>query len=293
MFAKNLPYEEELNMAEQSLLDPRNDFICKRIFGSMDNKDVLLAFLNRIFADARLPQLVDIQLDNPYSERDAVLEKQVIFDIKGRTTDRQHINIEMQVCNKYNTIPRTLYYWSKMFSNSLKQAESYRHLRRCVAIHIADYIFLKEAEYQHHYHHVFRVREDRMQGVLSDHLEIHFVELPKLAQLNVNIAEEAGLVNWLLFLNRIDQTYWEALSMNEPELQKAMTMLEILSQDTEARRLYEMREKYLKDEASMVEGARVEGKREIARNMVAKGMDSRMIAELTQLSEEEIKEFIQ
>ncbi|AET60577.1 PD-(D/E)XK nuclease family transposase [Paenibacillus terrae] len=27
------------------LLDPRNDFVFKRIFGSEDNKDVLLAFL--------------------------------------------------------------------------------------------------------------------------------------------------------------------------------------------------------------------------------------------------------
>jgi hypothetical protein len=31
------------------LLDPRVDFVFKRIFASESNKDVLLAFLNRIF----------------------------------------------------------------------------------------------------------------------------------------------------------------------------------------------------------------------------------------------------
>lgn len=31
------------------LLAPRVDFVFKRIFGSENNKDVLLAFLNRIF----------------------------------------------------------------------------------------------------------------------------------------------------------------------------------------------------------------------------------------------------
>lgn len=34
------------------LLDPRNDFVFKRIFGSEDNKDVLLAFLNPTFAES-------------------------------------------------------------------------------------------------------------------------------------------------------------------------------------------------------------------------------------------------
>ncbi|MDF2653129.1 MAG: hypothetical protein K0Q73_8934, partial [Paenibacillus sp.] len=37
------------------LLDPRNDFVFKRIFGSEDNKDILLAFLNRTFMETKEP----------------------------------------------------------------------------------------------------------------------------------------------------------------------------------------------------------------------------------------------
>ncbi|MNJ55017.1 PD-(D/E)XK nuclease family transposase [compost metagenome] len=48
------------------------------------------------------------------------------------------------------------------------------------------------------------------------------------------------------------QTYKE-LKMNEPTLKKAMDTLEFLSLDREARRLYEERQKYLHDEASMIE----------------------------------------
>lgn len=36
----------------RDLLDPKNDFVFKRIFGSEENKDVLLAFLNRTFQEA-------------------------------------------------------------------------------------------------------------------------------------------------------------------------------------------------------------------------------------------------
>ncbi|GAA3401171.1 hypothetical protein ACFFNY_14665 [Paenibacillus hodogayensis] len=76
--------------------------------------------------------------------------------------------------------------------------------------------------------------------------------------------------------------------MNEPALGKAMTALEYLSQDAEARRLYEMRQKALHDEASMLEGARTEGKFEVAQNMLAKGMDIATVAELTGLSAEQL-----
>nr|WP_321163441.1 hypothetical protein [Paenibacillus sp. VT-400] len=47
--------------------------------------------------------------------------------------------------------------------------------------------------------------------------------------------------------------------MNEPILKKAMDTLEFLSQDREARRLYEERQKYLHDEASMIEWATEKG----------------------------------
>ena len=47
--------------------------------------------------------------------------------------------------------------------------------------------------------------------------------------------------------------------MNEPTLKKAMDTLEFLSQDREARRRYEERQKYLHDEASMIEWATEKG----------------------------------
>lgn len=86
--------------------------------------------------------------------------------------------------------------------------------------------------------------------------------------------------------------------MNEPGLEKAMDTLQYLSQDSEARRLYEARQKYLHDEASMVEGAKSagvaeginKGKREVARNLLAMGMDHAAVAKATGLSESEIRD---
>lgn len=85
--------------------------------------------------------------------------------------------------------------------------------------------------------------------------------------------------------------------MNEPGLEKAMDILQYLSQDSDARRLFEARLKYLHDEASIMEGAKSagiaeginKGKREVARDLLAMEMDHAAIAKVTGLSGDEIR----
>ncbi|EPD82304.1 hypothetical protein HMPREF1207_04130 [Paenibacillus sp. HGH0039] len=97
--------------------------------------------------------------------------------------------------------------------------------------------------------------------------------------------------------------------MNEPTLKKAMDTLEFLSQDREARRLYEERQKYLHDEASMIEWATEKGMAkgmaqgiakgiaegeqkkaiQIAKNMLALGLQVSVIAQASGLSEAEVE----
>ncbi|SCW70932.1 conserved hypothetical protein (putative transposase or invertase) [Paenibacillus tianmuensis] len=89
--------------------------------------------------------------------------------------------------------------------------------------------------------------------------------------------------------------------MDTPGLKKAMTTLEFLSQNKEARALYEMRKKALLDEQSALDYAesrgRAEGKlegkterdKEIAASMLQKGLPVSLIAEVTGLSETEIE----
>ncbi|MRN56281.1 Rpn family recombination-promoting nuclease/putative transposase [Paenibacillus monticola] len=273
------------------LLDPRVDFVFKRIFGSENNKDVLLAFLNRIFTEAGEPLLTQIILMNPYTDKDDPLDKQSIFDVYAKTSEGKLIDIEMQLFNKYDIEKRTLFYWSKRYAGQLSEGDKYPELKKCVTINILNYSFLKNDQY----HNVFHLREDRTGISLIDDIEVHFLELPKLDE--CSIPSEGGLINWLLFLKGADTSHWEVLKMNEPDLEKAMDTLQYLSQDLDARRLYEARQKYLHDEASMIEGAKSagiaegvnKGKREVAKNLLEMGMDYAAVAKATGLSEDEIK----
>ncbi|MGG1616074.1 Rpn family recombination-promoting nuclease/putative transposase [Paenibacillus sp. NRS-1775] len=174
--------------------------------------------------------------------------------MRAKTTEGEIINVEMQLFNKYDTEKRTLFYWSKQYSGQLQEGQPYSSLKRCVTINILNYSFLPNELY----HNVFHLREDRTGISLIDDIEVHFLELPKLNEQAVSM-EEGGLVNWLLFLKGTDQSKWEVLTMKEPVLKKAMDTLEFLSQNEEARRQYEARQKYLHDEASMIEGATIKG----------------------------------
>ncbi|OWR28181.1 hypothetical protein CDO73_20085 [Saccharibacillus sp. O23] len=233
------------------LLDPRNDFLFKRIFGSEENRDVLLAFLNRTFTEANRPTLGEIVLLNPYTDQDSPSDKQSIPDILARTVEGELINVEMQLFNRYDMEKRTLYYWSKQYGSQLVKGQSYSSLRRCVTINILNFSILANDLY----HSVFHLRENRTGIPLSDDLEIHFLELPKLNESTARI-REGGLSNWLLFLKGIDPEHWEVLSMNETELKKAMDTLEFLSQDEKLRMAYEARQKFLRDQASLMEAAK-------------------------------------
>ncbi|MDM5281037.1 Rpn family recombination-promoting nuclease/putative transposase [Paenibacillus silvae] len=88
--------------------------------------------------------------------------------------------------------------------------------------------------------------------------------------------------------------------MNEPMLKKAMDTLEFLSHDAATRIAYDARMKALSDEKSMIEGARaegaakgrLEGKQEMARELLALGVDMSAIVKASGLSEEEIRKLL-
>lgn len=90
--------------------------------------------------------------------------------------------------------------------------------------------------------------------------------------------------------------------MNEQEVRAALIEWETLSANKENKALYEARLKYLRDQLSNLRGERrigreegrqeglLQGKYEIAMEMLRSGLDKKLIMTLTKLSEEKIHE---
>lgn len=108
------------------------------------------------------------------------------MDIKAKTADDQLINIELQLFNPYHMEKRTLFYWSEMYYHQIPKGHNYNTLKKCITINILDFTLLKNDRY----HSVFHLREDHTGIPLTDHIEIHVIELSKLDEHSVPL--EAG-----------------------------------------------------------------------------------------------------
>ncbi|GFZ32155.1 hypothetical protein CSC2_26810 [Clostridium zeae] len=180
-------------------------------------------------------------------------------------------------------INRTLFYWSRLYSSQIKRGENYKDLNKTITINILNFNYIDSNKYHTTYH----LYEDDEKIMLSDILEIHFVELPKFLDEQPKLNN--SLNKWLAFLTKPEKEVMEVVEMGEPAIKKAITVLDMLSRDPETVRLAELRMKKILDEKSMIEGAKDERNKEIAKNALRKGADISFVMEITGLSEDEVR----
>ena len=113
------------------------------------------------------------------------------------------------------------------------------------------------------------------------------IELSKFKKYMNNTA----LADWVKFIINP-----KVIDMNNEEIKKAKAVLDEISQDEEARRLAELREKYIMDQKAIeaagydkgFENGAKERTLELAKKLKSKGIDINIIHETTDLSIDEI-----
>ncbi|MGL4254209.1 MAG: Rpn family recombination-promoting nuclease/putative transposase, partial [Fusobacteriaceae bacterium] len=267
-----------------NFLDPKMDFIFKQIFGSENEKTVLLSFLNTAIKPEH--KIVDVELRNVEITKEAIEDKNSRLDVKAVADDGTIINVEIQLTNKYNMPKRTLFYWSKLYSEQLKEGIDYSNLKKTICINIVDFIQFKEIK---EYHSIFRVKEEKTGISLDDVLEIHFLELPKLKGF-----DKADLLSgWGMFLKEPSSDVVEEAEESIREIKTAKKKLWVISSDEDEREKYRMREKGKLDEFSAMAQATREGERkkaiDIAKNLIGV-LSVEEISKITGLTLKEINE---
>ncbi|CAM3688877.1 Rpn family recombination-promoting nuclease/putative transposase [Brevibacillus invocatus] len=265
-------------------------------------------------------QIVSLTIMNSELFREHEEGKKSVLDIYAKTEKGEFINIEIQVADKYDMKKRTLYYWSHIYGAQLKKSGSYSEMKKTITINILDFDLFPETE---RYHSAFRLYEDEEKFLLTDVLEIHFVEMRKLLSLwekqAINLQKNEK-ERWLLLLEADDREdirrELEAIAMKDPVMKKAFDQWEDLSRNDEKWFEYESRKKAIQDELfaareaeirqqrareeGLAEGrteGRTEGERqkalEIAREMLVEGDSLERVAKLTKLPLEEIEKLKQ
>ena len=230
----------------------RNDYLFKRLLGAEENKACLQDFLECVL-DMEAGTITDLELLDKELAKDVVTDKTGILDVKARLKDKTTIDIEIQNSWSAEFIPRTLFYWAKMYTDGFKEGEPYTHLTKCITINLVSEGFKLNTQV----HSVYGILEQRNYQQLTDLLEIHFLNLSKASQTALlqqePIEKEQKLIHWLQFINTDDQKERAMLATTSPILQMLNEKIDVLSLNPVERKLYESRMKLKSDIATISE----------------------------------------
>jgi predicted transposase/invertase (TIGR01784 family) len=238
---------------------PTVDYAFKRLLGSPEHTAITVHFINAVLEGS--PRIAEVELLNPILGKETASDKLAILDVRARDDHGRWLNVEMQTTLPAGLPQRLTYYVSSMYVTPLLEGESYLNLRPAISICLLDQLFFREVADPHL---DFRLRDARHGLQLTDHLQVHLLELPKYNPGDGDLSAATALEQWLYFFR-----FASELSLSEvverlpsPIFRQAAGVLEMISQTPRERDLYEARLKLERDEAARLQGAREEGRLE-------------------------------
>ncbi len=266
---------------------PTNDYIFKRIFGYEGKENITKDFVKSV---------TKYEIDNIDISKNTILPKDLsddkvgILDVRAIINNNIQCDIEMQVLNQDDIEERILYYWSKLYSKSIKEGDGYAELNKTIIILLANFELEKLKEIKK-YHTEFKIREKEFcHVILSEVLEIHIIELPKtlVKSGECKMNEDKELEKWVRFLMQPNSLKKEELDSNEA-LKDAKKILDQIKKDEREEELAWLREKYVRDQNNMISTGLRKGLRKGLKQGIEEGKKQKQEEIVLKLVEERIE----
>ncbi|GAB6089536.1 Rpn family recombination-promoting nuclease/putative transposase [Spirochaeta dissipatitropha] len=275
-------------------LNPMADIFVRYLLGSEENKDILIDFINAVFVQKGHEIVVELEIRNPFNLAVVRGDKESILDVKAKDTTGRWINVEVQVDDNGSFANRSLYYWAKNYADQLKSGNFYRELAPTICINLLNFEIFPQLP---GYHSCFHITEqDAPEFVLTEHLQIHFIEVPKNHREHASDVKDK-LDGWIFYFENegnIEEDQMTVLLKDNPAIGKAHRVYKDFTANDELMDMAEAREKWRRDVDSRLHNAKLEGiqqaRIEDARKMRDRGFSIEDIADITGLSEEEIRD---
>ena len=291
-------------VANVKYLDPKADLTFKKVFGN--HPDLLISLLN-----ALLPLEEDQQIQSiEYLPTELIpvdpIHKDTIVDVRCKDVQGRQFVVEMQMAWTDAFKQRVLFNASKLYVSQAKKGGKYSELQPVYSLNLVNDIFAHDTP---DFIHNYRIVHDKDSNKVIKGLHFTFIELPKFTP--HSIADKRMMVLWLRFLTEINSNTKEIPSdlLNDPEIGKAVEELEISGFTDAELRAYDkfwdsvsvertlLDDRYQKGKEEGMEEGRAEGRAEgmnlrsleIAKKMLAKGMDEATVMDVTGLTAEEMK----
>ena len=285
-------------------LDPKADLTFKKIFGNHPAR--LISLLNALLPLSDEEQIHEIE----YLPTELVPENNswryaianiLCTDIKG---NKLCVVIRMEWSNFFEQ--RVQFLASELYVDPAIKQVKYFAQYPTYSLNLINDIFAHDTP---DFIHNYRIVHDKDSNKVIKGLHFTFIELPKFTP--HSIADKRMMVLWLRFLTEINANTKEipADLLNDPEIGKAVEELEISGFTDAELRAYDkfwdsvsvertlLDDRYQKGKEEGMEEGRAEGRAEgmnqrsleIAKKMLAKGMDEATVMDVTGLTAEEMK----
>ncbi|MDG7053618.1 MAG: Rpn family recombination-promoting nuclease/putative transposase [Wolbachia endosymbiont of Alcedoecus sp.] len=279
-------------MVLSKFLDPKNNYAFKRIFGTEKNKDILIHFLNDVLNLTGEAKIQDVEFLNPILNPDISSKKESIVDVLCRSKNGVQVIVEMQVARTTGFEKRAQYYAAGAYFSQADVGGKYQDLKEVIFIAITDFVlFPKEPEHVST-HHILNIKTYRY--YLKD-FKFVFIELPKFSKTKEDQLDNI-FEKWCYFFKYASETSEEDLRKivgSDEVIGRAYNELVGYNWTKEERAIYYDDKKREDDNFSCIMQSRIEGKIEgkieVAKAMLAEGMNVATIAKVTGLSTDEIE----
>ncbi|MCI9251620.1 MAG: Rpn family recombination-promoting nuclease/putative transposase [Lachnospiraceae bacterium] len=230
------------------LMKPKVDFCFKEL---MEDAEVRKGFISALLGvkpeEIEHTVLLPTHLRQEHPEdKLGILDIRVFIFERGKGKDaasqsRKQMDLEIQLAPFPLWPERSVFYLAKMYTGEIQKGESYGVLQKCIHVGILDFVLFGEDE---EFYSCFHLWEDHRHRMYTDKLELHILELPKIAERDY---QETELLNWGRFFNGEKKEEFELAAEGSLYIEKAYERLTEISADDLKRLEYEAREKAIRD----------------------------------------------
>jgi len=270
--------------------NPYTDFGFKKLFGEEASKDLLIDFLNQLLPEQH--QIAELTFKNPENLSSTLEERKAIFDVYCESKTGERFIVEMQKAKMHFFKDRSLFYSTFPIREQGQKGIWNFYLLPVYFIAILDFVYDEKEDERKFRRDV--CLKDQDGDIFYEKLHFKFLQMPLFTKNEHEL--ETHFDKWVYFLKHLEDFDHIPAILNEPVFNKGFEIANVahLSSD--------QYDDYLKsvltyNEAKAVTDTayadgKLEGKiegvqekaLEVAKTMLAKGFDSSLIAEITQLS---------
>ena len=279
---------------KERYINPYTDFGFKKLFGTEMNKDLLISFLNALFNNNER-EIKDVRYLNGENLGDGYGDRRAVFDVYCMAADGSRFIVEMQKAEQAYFKDRSIYYSTFAIREQAPKGEWDYHLEDVYTVGILNFEFPGDEYASNAYRHEIKLKDVEDNHVFYDKLTFLYLEMPKFQKTEDELVTMFD--KWMFALKNLSRLLERPKALQDRIFTKLFEQAEIARYSLTERRQYEESRKDMWDYFSTMKTAvdkgraegRVEGILSIARKMKQRGKSISEIAEMTDLSPDEIE----